>query len=429
MSEPARKRKAKSVTGDVVGPATAPAPNADIWLECNLVLSSSMVPVPNIDNAVRVLERHREWRDRVWFDEFTGRVMFRTTEGAIEEWNDAATLRLTLFLQRTVGIGKITPATVDAAVAVVAHANRRNCVQEWMRNLHWDGRPRVGDLFSIGFGAATSDYVTAVSTNFMISMVARASSPGAKVDNMVVLEGAQGVGKSSGLRALAGDAYFAEASEAAHSKDFAGALKGKLLFEISELDAFNRADSTTIKRIISCQTDRYRAPYGRRAEDHPRTCIFAGTTNRGDWQKDETGGRRFWPIACSAVNVEWITTNRDQLFAEAVALFDRGHNWWIVPVDDARREQDARREIDEWEVPIRRYLERARETQVAAVLEHGLGILPEHWTKAAQMRVAAILTGMGWTRKPAWREGKTVKVWALESPEGGNGGKNDPHRT
>src|SRR5262249_11330228 len=136
------------------------------------------------------------------------------------------------------------------------------------------------------------------SHNFWLSLVARAYKPGCKVDNMIVLEGGQGIGKSTALDIIGGDWYTEQHESASNPKAFAEILQGKLLVEISEMDAFNGSQINRVKQTITCQSDRYRPAYGRYAKDHLRRCIFVGTTNRDDWNKDETGARRFWPITC-----------------------------------------------------------------------------------------------------------------------------------
>lgn len=384
-----------------------------LWDELGLELNGRGTPLMNIDNAVRVIEGHRDLLGRIWYDEFTRRIMSNWADASEPcEWGDPDTLKLTLFLQRAIGLSGITPKTVDAAVNIAAYAHRRNSAQEWLRNLTWDGTKRLEQLLPRGFGTVESEYTAAVGRCFVVGMVARILQPGCKVDTMPVFEGAQGLGKSTALRVLAGDAWFAEAAESVTSKDFFVGLQGKALIEIGELDTFSRAEVTAVKRVLSCQSDRFRAPYERRAIDHPRSSVFAGTTNRDDWNRDETGARRFWPVACTTVDLTWIREHRKQLFAEAVARFDRKECWWDVPADVARNEQDARREIDEWQEPIERYLADKEETQVSDVFEFALDMKPEKWTKPHQMRVAAILRSMGWSRKLVRREGsRPMRVW------------------
>ena len=175
----------------------------------------------------------------------------------------------------------------------VAFRNRRNCVRDWLESLKWDQVPRIEHFFENHFGADPR----AASANFWISLVARVCRPGCQVDNMVVLEGPQGIRKSSALRVIGGE-WFTEQHESATGKGFFEVLQGKLLVEVSEMDSFSRAEVTKVKQIITCTNDRFRESYGRHAKDHPRQCIFVGTTNRDDWNTDVTGARRFWPIAC-----------------------------------------------------------------------------------------------------------------------------------
>ena len=229
------------------------------------------------------------------------------------------------------------------------------------------GKSGCKRLMSRGFGAEDSDYTMAVGQNFIIGMVARVLRPGCKVDTMPVLEGAQGIRKSSGLGILGGK-WFAELHQDIANKDFYLALPGKMLLEISEMHAFNRSESERLKGVVSCQIDRYRAPFDRRAVDHPRRCVFAGTTNRDDWNRDDTGARRFWPIVCGRIDLDWLAANRDQLLAEAVAKFNAGASWWDVPADDARREQDARRPEDPWQPTIANWLIGRSEVTITDIL-------------------------------------------------------------
>ena len=128
-------------------------------------------------------------------------------------------------------------------------------------------------------------------------MKAREFSTGCQVDNMVVLEGVQGIGKSRALRALGGK-WYSSASESVMYKDFYLILTGSLIMEIAELDSFKKAEVTRIKQVISSPHDYYRVPYGRDAQVYPRMCVFVGTTNEREYLKDTTGARRFWPIKC-----------------------------------------------------------------------------------------------------------------------------------
>lgn len=412
--------------GELVGLPRQPSSSAyaslTTWSNLDLALSDKGVPHPNLDNACRLLERHPDVAGRFWYDDFLQRILSDwNAAGEPAEWSDADDVRLALWAQRTMGIGRMAVGTVRDAVTAVAMAHRRNEALEWLNALAWDGVPRLHLLLPLGFGTESNVYTEAVGRCWLISMVARVCDPGCKVDTMPVFEGAQGRGKSTALQVLVGARWFAEAAESVLSKDFFQALQGKLLVEIGEMDAFTRGEVTAVKRVITCRVDRYRAPYGRRTEDHPRQCVFAGTTNKDDWNRDETGARRFWPVTTGQVDLAWLARWREALFAEAVALYRQGQDWWRIPDEDAKREQEARRSGDAWEPLIEDYLRGEMETTVGVVLEKAVGVPPERWDRAIQMRAATCLRVLGWSKLDAWRGGKAVKLWVRgEGSKGSN---------
>ena len=146
---------------------------------------------------------------------------------------------------------------------------------------------------------------------------------------MLVLEGEQGVRKSSALAALAGPEWFSDSLPPMNTKDASSYLRGKWIIEVGELEAMRR-EVDAIKAFLSRQVEHFRPAYGREEVAEPRRCVFAGTTNKDDWQKDVTGGRRFWPVKTGVIDVEGVANNRDQIWAEAVALFNAGERWWLV---------------------------------------------------------------------------------------------------
>ena len=301
--------------------------------------------------------------------------------------------------------------TVSQAVVTVAHQHKRNCVQEWISSLEWDGTQRLESFFVDHFAAATSDYTHAAGKNFWLSLVARAFNPGCKVDNMIVLEGAQGVGKSTALQ-IVGGPWFAEQHESAtNPKAFAEILQGKLLVEISEMDAFSRAEVNRVKQTVSCPSDRFRASYGRYAVDHPRTCVFVGTTNRDDWNRDETGARRFWPIACTGpIQIAGIGEARDALFAEALTRYRQNETHWEMPLAEAQEEQEARYTADPWMDKISAAIKGETNVTTAWVLDK-LGLPTERQDKRAEMRVGSCLRFMRWERKRRRIDGNLTWVY------------------
>lgn len=429
-AEPDPEPEPRAVAGEVVDlpnePTSAAYDALTTWSALGLALSDKGVPAANMDNAARLLERHPDVVGRFWFDEFLQRILTSwTADGTAREWTDADDVRLCLWMQRKLGIGRMAVGTVRDAVTAVAMAHVRNEVREWLDALDWDQQPRLAGFLAAAFGAEQNDYTAAVGRCFIMGLVARALGPGCKVDNMPVFEGPQGLRKSTALRVLVGDRWFAEANKAPTEKDFFVELIGKLLVEIGEMDAFNRSEKETIKRMLSCLSDRYRPPYGRRAQDFPRQGAFAGTTNHDDWNRDETGARRFWPVACTRVDLAWIVAHRAQLFAEAVARYRAGEPWWDVPDEDAKREQEARRATDAWEPVIADWLLAASpEVTVGDVLAGALKLEVSRWDKPAEMRVARCLRALGYVRGQAWRRGRNIKVWSKRD-EGGYGGTAD----
>jgi len=380
-----------------------------MWEKIGIQLTPKMQPIVNQANVEIVLEKHPRFKDMVWFDEFHQKIFTKWGTENTRPWVDNDDIQLVSLFQRELGLTKFNKYVIADGVRQHAFNRRKNEVTDWLNNLTWDGLDRIENFFNLCFGSEDNEYTRAASRNWWISIVARALRPGCKVDNMVILEGSQGTFKSSAL-ALVGGPWYAEVNESITSKDFFLTLHGKLIIEIGELDAFSKADANTMKKVISCQTDRFRAPYGRIAEDYPRRCVFIGSTNEHEYLKDTTGGRRYWPIAVKRVDLAMIKEHRDQLFAEAVQLFKTGANWWTMP-DATAQEQEDRRQIDPWEEPIAAYLVGKTETTMEHIAMTGLKIELARLDSRYQKRIAQAMKKAGWKSHNLRRAGRQVKVW------------------
>jgi putative DNA primase/helicase len=367
--------------------------------------------VPSLDGVCRVLEKHPRWAGKIWYDTFLEKVQ-TDAFGPTENWTDYLAARLNRWIQAVFEFPTLGTERVQEAADTVARGNPRNVLREWLESLAWDQTPRLHDLLPRGFGTRQDIYHVRVGECWLVSMVARALQPGCKVDTMPVFEGSQGAGKSSALAILGGE-WFGECHEDFGSKDFVLSLKGCWLIEVAEMHAFRRADVDRLKGIMSTRIDRVRVPYGRVTEEHPRQSVFAGTTNRDDWQADDTGARRFWPVRCGFLNHDWLRENREQLFAEAVARFRAGDDWWSVPTVQAADAADERRPEDPWEEVIAGYVDTNRTYSARELLGTPLNIDIENQSNAAAKRVGSILRRLGWTSYVS-HNGTATKRWRCE---------------
>lgn len=406
----------KSMVADVVGdmmPYEATASMVATWSRLGLTMNATATnPLQNLDNVMIAMERHKPLNDIVWYDEFHMKYYTRWRTGKLREWSETDDLSLMRYMQNTIYLSRITKQTVQDAVILYANERTQNEPRDWMKSLEWDGTFRVEQFFPKYMGTVDTDYTRAVSRNFWVSMAARIFKPGCKFDNMVILEGRQGAYKSSALSVIGGD-WFTEMNEHPSSKDFYQILQGSLVVEIAELDAFNKAETETIKRVVSTPSDRFRPPYGKAPQNFPRQCIFVGTTNEKNYLRDFTGARRFWPISITEIDLSGITRDREQLFAEAVHLFKKGHTWHEVP-KSAEDEQEKRREADVWEDAIQSYIDGRKQATIAqiATSDQGIGMDLDRVDRRVQLRISKILRLLQWESKGAQRiMGKVQKVW------------------
>lgn len=196
-------------------------------------------------------------------------------------------------------IRKVSANAVQLAVDQCCYENAYDAVREYFASLKgtWDGTPRLNTWLANTYGTPDDVYHRAVGSNFLKGMVKRALQPGSKFDYVLVLEGPQGIGKSTSLSVLGGE-WHTETTIAPDHKDFYMALQGHLIVEFSEGETLSRSEVKQLKAVISATKDTFRPPYGRETLDFPRRCVFAMTTNQSEYLKDETGNRRWLPVEC-----------------------------------------------------------------------------------------------------------------------------------
>lgn len=303
---------------------------------------------------------------------------------------------------------------IGAVIDRVAQHNKYDPLLQHLNALQWDGHARLsgsqGDdptppWLTKYMGAADTAENRAFGRKWMIGAVARALQPGCKVDTMLVIEGPQGLKKSTALRVLA-DAIvpglFTDEISDPNSKDAAMQMQGAWIIEIAELDAFRRAEITQIKAWLSRQTDRFRRPYGKIVEDFERRCIFAGTVNPIGigYLKDPSGGRRFWPFEAGKIDLDALKADAQQLWAEAVAAFKDGEAWWLDEDESvyAKIAQEARYEEDPYNEMIDTFIANRTTVSLIEVMKDALEIPPERRNAIVAKRVASHLHSRGWAR-------------------------------
>jgi predicted P-loop ATPase len=302
---------------------------------------------------------------------------------------------------------------VHQAVDICAYECRFHPVSDYLNELEWDGTARIEGLFPTYFDSDDTEYTKAIGAMFLVSMVARIFAPGCKADHLPVIEGPQGILKSAACRVLGGEWFSDNLPDITAGKDASQHLRGKWLIEVSEMHAMNRAEAAQLKAFITRTTERYRPAYGRKEVVEPRQCVFVGTTNRDTYLRDETGGRRFWPIKARTINIDRLQSDRDQLLAEAVVRYREGATWW--PDKDFERqhimpEQAERYEADVWEETISTYLRSKTRITVGQVAREALHIENQRIGTADQRRIAAALEQLGWKRQKQSWDGK--RYWA-----------------
>jgi hypothetical protein len=358
--------------------------------------------LPVLANAIAAFRHAPEWGGVLAFNEFAfGTVALRSAPWGIVprgEWTDHEDRLAAEWLQRQ-GI-LVSVEVASHAVQTAARDRSFHPVKTYLEGLQWDGAERIDRWLTTYLGVTDSEYSRAVGSRWLISAVARIFQPGAKADCCLILEGPQGICKSTALRTLAG-VYFTDELADLGSKDAAMQTRGVWIIELSELDSLSHADVARIKAFISRTTDRFRPPYGMRLVESPRQCVFAGTVNHGSYLRDETGGRRFWPVSCGRIDIESLARDRDQLWAEAKARFESGQVWWLESSDLvqlAADQQEERYEGDPWEEVIGPWLESKQDTSISEVLEKCINKPQALWTQTDKIRAARCLHEQSWER-------------------------------
>jgi predicted P-loop ATPase len=356
---------------------------------------------------------------RVEFDEFAGRMLVEGIEGVGPALNDAAMTRLWLSAEAAF---QLLP-TKEFFWMVVGDAARRNTfhpVCDYLAGLEWDGVARLNDWLVRLAGAQDTEFVRAVGQLFLIAAVRRVRKPGCKFDEMLILESAQGMNKSSAMKVLAvRDDWFGEDLPlTADNKKVVEQTAGKWIIEAAELRGdLKRVDK--LKAFLSTGCDRARLSYERLQDDHPRHFVIVGTTNNERYLHDPTGNRRFWPVRVGTFDVEGLRAERDQLWAEAAHREAAGENIRLDPAlwDSAAQQQAQREAVDPWEERLSDVFEgrtgKVRIEDIWTLLERPAG----QRTQNDNDRLGTVMRRLGYERKKLRIEGEPRWCYARGTDE------------
>lgn len=330
---------------------------------------------------------------------------------------------------------KFSTADIAQAVDQVARERTFHPVAEYLEALKWDGTPRLNAACGDWLMADMTRLNISIVRSWFISAVARALKPGCKVDNVLILVGPQGYGKSEVFRALAGPEVFSDSPIDLSSKDAFGLLQRVWILEWSELESLKRArDAESVKSFLSSRSDTYRAPYGRVTQTCPRRCVIVGTSNEREVLGDATGNRRYWIITVrDHINVDYVRDLRDQLWAEAVAAFRLNTEWdgstVLNPVEpwwlDDTLEPDlleihrSHEQHDAWEDAVVAFARaHSGPLRTSEVLEQAIQKPPGQWTKADEQRIGLVLRRAGYDRQRVTSlvTGDRFWAWVSSSP-------------
>lgn len=384
-----------------------------------------------VKNAILFLSHHPLMRGVLAFDEFARRVVVAKrppwdpddgTDWETRGLRDNDVVLATAWLE-TRGIVLNSP-TIHGACTAAAIEHPFNPAIDWLDGLKWDQEQRLDKWLTYYLGAEDTAYTRAVGRKWWIGAVARVMRPGCKMDTMLILEGAQGIRKSGAARIIGtfgGTSYFTDEIDDIGSKDAAMQLSGVSIVEIPEMNTFERSDINAIKAWLTRTTDRYRPPYGRSVIEAPRQCVLIGTMNPDGtgYLHDATGARRFWPVAVEKCDTDALAADQPQLWAEALAAFREGADWWLD--DDeaapAREAQSERYAEDAWSAPIDEYIGLMTEVRIESICgDSCLKIPTERLTSAIHRRVAKHLKRRGWQRKKAYDPQTHSTKWSFVKP-------------
>ena len=342
----------------------------DNWKDDIQYSADGMKALSTLANIILILRNDKELKFKIFKDIFSSRILVkdgvpwdRKFETPDRIWTDTDDAGLRWYLESNYGITS-TNKIIDG-VNLIAEENAENKITTRLQSTQWDGEKRIETLFIDYLGCEDNVYTREVSEKSLVAAVRRAIFGGIKWDNMPILIGPQGVGKSTFLKILGMD-WYNDSLVNVEGKDACEIIQGSWILEMGELSSLRKSELNLVKNFLSRTDDIFRASYGRRAQKYPRRCAFFGTANDTNFLRDETGNRRFWPIDCfihSPIKSIFNDLNDelDQIWAEACELAKNEFYSLVLSKEAekiAKEEQEAHSEDNVFKGIILDYLDK-----------------------------------------------------------------------
>jgi hypothetical protein len=425
-------------------PGEEPDAPAD-WVDRLILMPNANAPTLRAceHNATTILRYSPEWFGVIRFNAVTKTVEVGAGHPLGDDVRlDGLARAIGDHLQARWGLF-IGESQVYSCISSVAALNEYDPLAEYLDGLAWDGVPRLDTFLERAASARTvseagqdiTGHVRRISRRWLISAAARALRPGVKADTVLILEGEQGIGKSSLLQLLAGD-FYADAPLNLEDKDTKILAAQSWVMEVPELASFRRSQADALKAFFSGSVDKIRPPYGRTHVEFKRRCVFAATVNpeESGYLTDPTGNRRYWPVRVGQVDLAWVRATRDQLWAEAahyarqaLVVIDRdgahavpAHlRWWLDRDEEGEAAAEAVARVHhsplveiirEWVLAMPPE-KRPASVETHAVARDALQAPAERVTRALEMEIGRALKTLGFTKRAVRRGSLTGRAY------------------
>ena len=323
-------------------------------------------------NVFLILSYDKRWKTRIWLNDFAGSLMIDD-----REYEDVDDTEIMLWLDQVYQM-KVGTDAVKEMTSFVGNRNKKNPLQDWLNQKHWDKTSRLNDWIIKATGCEDTELHREIGKRWLIQAIARAMKPGCKADCVLILIGKQGAKKSTLLRTLASTDFFADTPIDIGSPNAYTQIRRAWIYEVAELDSVRRSANSATKAFLSAQEDVYRPAYGRHAVTVKRHVCFAGTTN------------------------------------EAIVEFNAGERWWLENEvsDSLSEESEQYRHVDPWMERISDWLiGNSASLTTRNILENGLKLEANQMTRSAEMRIGEVMRDLGYERKRCRIGGRRVYEW------------------